>query len=249
MFIAYIKGIFKSCMRRCYWMYNIFRIRSGRGCTIATGARVEGKGKIVFGDDVSVERSVTIGCALNSGISIGNGSRLQEGATLTTTPGTTFSAGKGFTLGLYSRCFVHANWQLADSVSISTYCHVFSREKGKHGKLTIGENSVVGDFSIIDVSADIHIGKNIAIGPRCTIYTHDHDYTDAAATVPWKGKAVTKPVRIEDGAWIGANVTILPGVTIGENAIVAAGSVITKSIPPGTISAGVPGRVIRSSFK
>jgi acetyltransferase-like isoleucine patch superfamily enzyme len=230
-------------------MYNIFRIKSGSGCTIAPGARVEGKGNIIFGNQVTVERSVTIGCAANSEISIGNGSQLHEGSTLTTTSGTTFRTGKGFSLGLYSRCFVHANWQIADSVTIATYCHVFSREKGKNGQLIIGENSVVGDFSILDVSADIHIGKNIAIGPRCTIYTHDHDYTDVAATVPWKGEAVTKPVRIEDGAWIGANVTLLPGVTIGENAIVAAGSVITKSIPAGTISAGVPAKVIKPSYK
>lgn len=248
MFIAYIKTVFNSCMRRCYWIYNISRIRGGSGCTIAGGTRVEGKGKLVFGDRVCIERSVTIGCASNSEISLGNGSQLHEGSTLTTTPGTTFRTGKGFSLGLYSRCFVHANWQIADSVTIATYCHIFSRERGLKGQLFIGENSVVGDFSILDVSTDIHIGKNIAIGPRCTIYTHDHDYTDEAATVPWKGKAVTKPVRIEDGAWIGANVTILPGVTIGENAIVAAGSVITKNIAPGTISAGVPAKIIKASY-
>ena len=89
------------------------------------------------------------------------------------------------------------------------------------------------------MSTDIYIGKNIAIGPRCTIYTHDHDYTDEAATVPLgKERPLPNLDEIEDGAWIAITLPYYR-VTIGENAIVAGGSVITKSIPAGTISAGV----------
>ena len=59
----------------------------------------------------------------------------------------------------------------------------------------------------------------------------------------------TRPVRIEDGVWIAANATVLKGVTIGQGAVVAAGAVVTKDVPPRTMVAGVPARVIRTDVE
>ena len=61
----------------------------------------------------------------------------------------------------------------------------------------------------------------------------------------WKGGLVSHPVTVEDGAWVGSGVTILPGVTIGKRAVVAAGSLITKSVESNTIVGGIPAKLIK----
>nr|WP_214448598.1 acyltransferase [Flavihumibacter rivuli] len=148
--------------------------------------------------------------------------------------------------GIESSSFiiVHSKWEFGEGSSIASFCQIFSREHGISGKFIVGNGSRVGDYSIIDVSGDIYIGNNVAIGPRATIYTHDHDYRNSRA-IPWKGKALTKAISIEDGVWIGSNVTILPGVTIGKGAIVAAGSVVNKSIEPFSLYGGIPAKKIK----
>ena len=84
----------------------------------------------------------------------------------------------------------------------------------------------------------ITIEDNVQIGPNVTIVTDNHDF---------QNRYVLKcsPVRICKNAWIGANVTILPGVTVGENAVIAAGAVITKDVPANTIVGGNPAKVLK----
>ena len=84
----------------------------------------------------------------------------------------------------------------------------------------------------------IWLGDRVQIGPHVTIVTDNHDFENRSILR-------CKPVHIESGAWIGANVTILPGVTIGENAVVAAGAVVTKDVPANSIVGGNPAKVIR----
>lgn len=84
----------------------------------------------------------------------------------------------------------------------------------------------------------IYLGDRVQIGPHVTIVTDNHDLNDRSVLR-------CKPVRIEDGVWIGANVTICPGVTVGKSAVVAAGAVVTKDVPAGSIVGGNPARVIR----
>ena len=76
------------------------------------------------------------------------------------------------------------------------------------------------------------------IGPNVTIATDNHDLKDRMVLS-------CKPVVIKDNVWIGACVTIMPGVTIGENAVIGGGAVVTKDVPANTIAAGVPAKVIR----
>jgi len=85
----------------------------------------------------------------------------------------------------------------------------------------------------------IEIGNNVTFSLRVTILTHD------ASTKHQFGYTKIGKVKIHDNVFIGANSTILPGVTIGENTIVGAGSVVTRSLPPNTVCAGVPAKVIK----
>lgn len=84
----------------------------------------------------------------------------------------------------------------------------------------------------------IDIDDNVQIGPHVTVVTDNHDFANRYILK-------CKPVHISKNAWIGANVTILPGVTVGENAVVAAGAVVTKDVPAHAIVGGNPAKVLR----
>ena len=88
----------------------------------------------------------------------------------------------------------------------------------------------------------ITIGDHVLIGPRVGLYTANHAI-DARERIA--GGCYARPITIGSGVWIGGNVDIMGGVTIGENSIIGAGSVVTKDIPPHVIAAGTPCRVIR----
>ncbi|WP_099224524.1 sugar O-acetyltransferase [Listeria costaricensis] len=90
--------------------------------------------------------------------------------------------------------------------------------------------------------ATIEIGDYVLFGPRAGIYTSNHSIWPEERE---KGGCIAKPVKIGSRVWLGANVIVNPGVTIGENTIIGSGSVVTKSIPAGVIAAGNPCRVIR----
>lgn len=90
---------------------------------------------------------------------------------------------------------------------------------------------------------EIVIGNNVAISENVTIWDSD------AHQIIGKETETTKPIKIGNHVWIGNNVTILKGVTIGDEAVIAAGSVVNKDIPSGCLAGGVPARVIRDKIQ
>ncbi len=118
-----------------------------------------------------------------------------------------------------------------------------------HGVTIMGKNMHVGYRASINVgtiidnrNAHVWIGDQVGIAIGVRIITSGHDYSDPSVRA---GRGIHEPIRIESGAWVGSSVTILQGVTIGAGAIVAAGAVVTKDVPPNTIVAGIPARVVR----
>jgi acetyltransferase-like isoleucine patch superfamily enzyme len=130
---------------------------------------------------------------------------------------------------------------------------------------SVGENGQcsIGDFTLLN-GALIMVEEKIDIGSHCLVSWNvgvaDSDFhplepaqrlIDAQALAPYfknrppRPKLKTAPVKIADNVWIGMNATILKGVTIGENSVVAAGSVVTKSVPPNTVVAGNPAVVVK----
>lgn len=107
------------------------------------------------------------------------------------------------------------------------------------GKMTIGNNSVVNFGCYLDNRRGITIGNNVGIAHNTKIYTLGHDIEDP------QFKTKGKPVVIEDNAFIFSNALIMPGVTIGEGAIILTGSVVTKDVEPWTIVGGNPARKIK----
>jgi acetyltransferase-like isoleucine patch superfamily enzyme len=107
----------------------------------------------------------------------------------------------------------------------------------------IGDNSAVGAYSFLGGQGGIKIGQNVIMGPKVNIFSENHSFDQL--DVPIRMQHTTrKGVVIEDNCWIGANSTIVDGVTIHSGCVVAAGSVVTKDVPPNTIVGGVPAREI-----
>ncbi len=130
-------------------------------------------------------------------------------------------------------------------------------------KFSLGDYSVIESFACINNAVgDVQIGNhtriglhNTVIGPvkignhvnlaqGITVTALNHNYTDSNKRIDEQGIS-TNAVSIEDDVWIGANAVILPGVTIGNHCVVAAGAVVTKDVPPHSLVAGVPAKVIK----
>lgn len=109
-------------------------------------------------------------------------------------------------------------------------------------KIHIGNDVAFAAYVHIWGGGGLTIGNRVMIGSHSAITTVTHDYN---AEVMW-GTVVTKPIVIEDDVWIGTHVVVLPGVTIGRGAVIAAGCIVTKDVSPGGIIAGVPGRVLKN---
>ena len=108
--------------------------------------------------------------------------------------------------------------------------------------ITIGDNVFINFGCIIFDMGEVTIGDNAMFGPRVGIYTTNHAF-DAEERVA--NVVMSKPIHIGNRVWLSADVKIVQGVTIGDNSIIGAGSVVTKDIPPNVIAAGNPCRVIR----
>lgn len=117
----------------------------------------------------------------------------------------------------------------------------FGAEIRKHANLHIGSGSIIGDRAVLDARNGIVIGRNVNLSSGVQIWTEQHSHADPYfRCVSDEGFGVT----IADRAWIGPRVIILHGVTVGEGAVVAAGAVVTKDVPPFAIVAGIPAKQI-----
>jgi maltose O-acetyltransferase len=109
-------------------------------------------------------------------------------------------------------------------------------------RLHVGANTFINADFLTLGGGEITIGANVLIGPSARLYTPSHalDVVERRA-----GYERVSPVVIEDDVWLGGNVVVCPGVTIGAGSIIGAGSVVTRDVPPGVIAAGNPARVVR----
>ena len=116
-------------------------------------------------------------------------------------------------------------------------------------RVDYGHNITIGDGSwanfgltALDV-APIVIGQDVLIGPNCSLYTAIHPTEPGPRRAKWESAA---PITLGDNVWLGGSVVVCPGVTIGENSIIGAGAVVTRSVPANSIAVGNPARVIRA---
>ena len=122
------------------------------------------------------------------------------------------------------------------------------RPSGYYGRdigigLRVGDRSNIGANCYIGCSGGISIGSDVMISPNVQIFSENHNYGRTSQTIKMQG--VTRaPVAIDDDCWIASGSIILAGVRVGAGSVVAAGAVVTSDVPPGSVVAGVPARII-----
>lgn len=111
--------------------------------------------------------------------------------------------------------------------------------------LRIGDGTYIGRMVQINAWRDVEIAANVLIGDRVLILDADHHFDLPDLPILAQGDSFKGPVRLLEGCWIAAGAVILPGVTIGRNAVVAANSVVTHDVADRTVVGGVPARILR----
>lgn len=138
---------------------------------------------------------------------------------------------------LYRKCLgVGARCIILEHVSIRQLHYL-------KGTFSAGEDVIIQRGCVLDYSGGLEIGSGVAISEGCYILSHMHQIGPEARRI---GKAEPRKTVIENGAWLGAHVTVLGGVRIGAGAVIGAGSVVTKNVEPNQIWAGNPAKFIRS---
>lgn len=162
---------------------------------------------------------------------VGKGTKITHGSHI--------SCGRNVKFEEYSEIhgLCSAGLTFGDNVTISR--GVMIRPSSYYGGdlgvgLVMGDNSSIGPHGYIGCSGKIVIGANVMLGPKCSLFAENHVFSDIEATIKSQG-VKQKGIIIEDDCWIGSNVVILDGVTIGKGSVIGAGTLITKDVPPGSI--------------
>lgn len=131
--------------------------------------------------------------------------------------------------------------ELGDKVDLNR--HVYLGGFGTH--LHIGARTTLNQHAYIDARGGVSIGEDVMIGPFARLISYNHVFADLNTPMNRQGFSLDE-IRIGNDVWIGAGATILPGISIGDGSIIAAGAVVTRSCPPNSILAGVPAKIVRT---
>jgi acetyltransferase-like isoleucine patch superfamily enzyme len=172
---------------------------------------------------VAIERGVRIRFA--DQIRLGRGVYLDEGVYLHACPG-------GIEIGENTRVMHHAE------------LHVYNFRHLPYAGIKIGRDSLIGEFNVLRGQGGITIGDRVYTSPMVQLVAINHVFSDPTRPFVEQGIAA-QGITVEDDVWIGAGAIVTDGVCIGRNAVVAAGAVVTQDVPPHTVVAGVPARLVR----
>jgi acetyltransferase-like isoleucine patch superfamily enzyme len=112
-------------------------------------------------------------------------------------------------------------------------------------RIRIGAGTFLNRGVMVAAVELVEIGAHCMLANGCFVTDGNHRFDDPEKPVPWQGFTSKGPTRIGDNVWMGANVVVTSGVTIGERAVIGANSVVTTDVPPFTIAAGAPARAVR----
>lgn len=117
---------------------------------------------------------------------------------------------------------------------------------GDEAKVRIGEGTFLNVAVMVAALELVEIGSHCMLANGCFVTDANHRFNDPDRPVPWQGFDSKGPTRIGDNVWLGANVVVTSGVTIGERCVIGANSVVTQDIPPYSVAAGAPAKVLRT---
>jgi len=243
---AVIHCTISRVIHRSYSLYRLCTLAGARNGVIHPTVLIEGRGKPFFGSAINIGKNARLNCASSGVLVISDSCHIGESAKIIVANNCQLHMASETSIGASSELVVLAKWTMASGSHIASGCQISTREPvAAPGKLVLGEGTCIGDNSLIDLSGDLILGRNISIGPCCIIYTHNHRYMEGIEA-SWKSPIDIKPIVIDDGAWVGTGVIILPGVHIGKMAVIAAGSVVNKDVPDYGIYGGIPAKALRT---
>lgn len=151
------------------------------------------------------------------------------------------SCGRGLRTGIGVVIQGFRNISLGKGAGLNRHSSLYAAR----GKIRLGDRVFLGDFSSVNANdSEITIGSNVAIGPMTVIQGANHRFDRLDAPIVDQGH-IPSQVVIEDDVWIGARCVILPGVHIRSGAVIGAGAVVTRDVPPLAVMAGMPARVLK----
>ena len=144
----------------------------------------------------------------------------------------------------FAEIIIETEKEIKEEITVKSkfwsHIHKTQLSPGGKGKLIIGDNTFINVGTIISAHFQIKIGKNVQIAPGVIMMDSDfHGVEDRDAEV------IKTPITIGDNVWLATRVVVLKGVTIGEGSSIATGAVVTKDIPPYSLAAGIPAKVIK----
>ncbi len=136
------------------------------------------------------------------------------------------------------------NVRLKQNVWLQVSSHLTEKGKG----ISIGENGYIGPFCILGGGGGITLGRNVTLGASVDLLAENHRFGSTDAPINQQG-VIRKGIVIEDDCWIGNKAVVLDGVTIGRGSVIGAASVVTRDVPPWSVAAGNPARLLRSRLR
>jgi acetyltransferase-like isoleucine patch superfamily enzyme len=135
---------------------------------------------------------------------------------------------------------------LGDCVKIGAFSNLNSTSHfSKYGKgLKMGNNSAIGDYTHFGAAGGIEIGNDVIMGSYISFHSENHNYEDTTQLIREQG-VTSKGIKLGNNIWVGAKVTFLDGCEVGNNSVVAAGSVVNGIFPKNVLIGGVPAKIIK----
>ena len=122
--------------------------------------------------------------------------------------------------------------------------HVYNFRDIPHSMISIGKDCLIGEYSVIRGQGGVEIGDRVYTSPHTQIIAVNHVFVDP--NIPFVEQGITaQGIVIEDDVWLGSGAIVTDGVRVGKGAVIAAGAVVTQDVPPHTVVAGVPARVVK----
>jgi len=136
-------------------------------------------------------------------------------------------------------------------VGAGSWIQVLERDAptGVDPEIVIGDGTSIAGSCVLSAACSIHVGRRVLMARNVYVADHGHAFADIGAAVLDQGLRDIRPVVIGDGAWLGQNVFVAPGVSIGRGAVIGANSVVLSDVPDHAIAVGAPTRIVRTFAK
>lgn len=224
------------------WSQRLIEI-SGSAC-VASTVRLRGNGRVVIHNGARIETDVQLVVEDGATLEVGEDCRIGARSQLTVRSGQAMQLGPGAEIENDVLMVSVAGVEIGTAAVVGARSAVVCREPTGNGSFRLGRGAHVGIDNLVDICADVAIADEVRCGPSCAFYTHKH--TPSQDELIWDQPVVTAAIDVGSEVWIGHGCQLMPGVQVGDRAVLGAGAVVTKDVSSGAIVGGVPARSIGS---